>query len=215
MRADGGLRIRNQEGVRRMKLAGWHRVAGAAIGLALATSFAVSTPAIAPAAADRGAQAATFSTSASDSVPPTVTAPPPVPLDTRPKAPSFVTKTGKAIYLDRRRQRIYVYLNGRQIDTFLCATSSTLPRRGKYRIYRKRPQSMSFNGAVTFRYQSIFTVGPHGNNIAFHSIPVNRAGHEIAPLGRPVSHGCVRVKLAKAKFIYYWATRTTPIYVRP
>jgi lipoprotein-anchoring transpeptidase ErfK/SrfK len=61
----------------------------------------------------------------------------------------------------------------------------------------------------------IFTVGPHGHNIAFHSIPVNSSGHEIAPVGQPVSHGCVRLTKKKAKFLYYGINKKTPIVVRP
>ncbi len=137
------------------------------------------------------------------------------PVDTRPIAPKFVPKKGKAIYIDRKRQRIHLYVDGREIDTFRCSTSRTLPRRGKYYYKFKRPASMSFNGAVTFKWQTVFTVGPHGHNIAFHSIPVNHAGKIIAPVGQPVSHGCVRCPEKKAKFIYRWITKKTPIIVRP
>lgn len=139
----------------------------------------------------------------------------PKPVDKRPKAPKFVPHKGKAVYLDRKHQRVYLYVDGRQIDKFKCSTSRTLPRRGTYHMKKRRKQSWSFNGAVTFYYQVIFTVGPHGHNIAFHSIPVNSSGHEIAPVGQPVSHGCVRLPYKKAKFLYYWITKKTPIVVRP
>jgi lipoprotein-anchoring transpeptidase ErfK/SrfK len=147
--------------------------------------------------------------------PPPPPAPPAAPVDKRPIAPSFVPKKGKAIYLNRAKQRIYLYVDGRQIDTFLCSTSRSLPRRGKYYYQFKRPASMSYNGAVTFRWQTVFTQGPHGGNIGFHTIPVNRSGHEIAPVGKPVSHGCVRCPKKKALFLYRWITKKTPIIVRP
>ena len=108
-------------------------------------------------------------------------------------------KKGKAIYIDRKHQRIYLYVDGRQIDTFLCSTSRTLPRRGTYYRKFRRPASMSYNGAVTFKWQTVFTKGPHGGNIGFHTIPVNRAGREIAPVGKPVSHGCVRCPKAEGE----------------
>lgn len=203
----------------------------AILGVVLAVTLA--TPPSAP-AADASATTSVATESAVPTAPPTTVATPPTPpatatppatttpapkpkpkVDTRPKAPKFVPKKGKAIYLDRRHQWVYLYVNGRQIDKFRCSTSRTLPRRGTYHIYRKRRQSWSFSFSVTFYYQSIFTVGPHGNNIAFHSVPVNHSGHQIAPLGRPVSHGCVRVDHKKAKFIYFWATKKTPIIVRP
>ena len=157
------------------------------------------------------AGAATVTVS-SESTPTTVTAPPPK-VDRRPIAPYFVPKKGKAIYLNRKKQRIYLYVNGRQIDTFLCSTSRTLPRRGRYYYKFKRPASSS--GSVTFKWQTVFTKGPHGGNIGFHTIPVNRWGREIAPVGKPVSHGCVRCPKKKAKFLYRWITKKTPIIVRP
>ena len=94
-----------------------------------------------------------------------------------------------------------------------CSTSRTLPRRGKYYYQFKRTASSS--GSVTFRWQTVFTQGPHGGNIGFHTIPVNSSGHEIAPVGKPVSHGCVRCPKKKALFLYRWIDKRTPIIVRP
>jgi lipoprotein-anchoring transpeptidase ErfK/SrfK len=148
-----------------------------------------------------------------ESTPTTVTPTPPPPVDRRPIAPYFVPKKGKAIYLNRAKQRIYLYVDGRQIDTFLCSTSRTLPRRGTYYYKFKRPASSS--GSVTFRWQTVFTKGPHGGNIGFHTVPVNSRGREIAPVGKPVSHGCVRCPKKKALFLYRWITKKTPIIVRP
>jgi hypothetical protein len=163
-----------------------------------------------------GAAVAAASTvnGSAESTPATVTpTPPPPPVDRRPIAPKFVPKKGKAIYLNRAKQRIYLYVNGRQIDTFLCSTSRTLPRRGTYYYKFKRPASSS--GSVTFKWQTVFTKGPHGGNIGFHTVPVNSRGREIAPVGKPVSHGCVRCPKKKALFLYRWITKKTPIIVRP
>lgn len=145
----------------------------------------------------------------------TPTTPTPKPVDKRPKAPKFVPHKGKAIYIDRKHQRVYFYVDGRQIKKTKCSTSRTLPRRGTYHMKWKRRASSSFNGAVTFQWQVMFTKGPHGHNIAFHSIPVNSAGHEIAPVGQPVSHGCVRLPYKVAKWLYKWINKKVPIVVRP
>lgn len=189
----------------------------AAAIIALLIFAATPGPAHASESVSGSAVRSAESSATTPSVEPTPSAPatPVVPIDTRPRAPKFVKQTGKAIYIDRKRQTIYLYVDGRQIDKFRCSTSSTLPRRGTYFYRFKRPGSSSFNGAVTFSWQTVFTVGPHGHNIAFHSIPVNHAGRIIAPVGRPVSHGCVRVEYPKAKFIYRWITKKTPIVVRP
>jgi lipoprotein-anchoring transpeptidase ErfK/SrfK len=160
-----------------------------------------------------GVAAASTVSGSAETTPPAVTPAPPPPIDRRPIAPKFVPKKGKAIYLNRAKQRIYLYVDGRQIDTFLCSTSRTLPRRGTYYYKFKRPASSS--GSVTFRWQTVFTKGPHGGNIGFHTVPVNSRGHEIAPVGKPVSHGCVRCPKKKALFLYRWISKKTPIIVRP
>ena len=198
------------------------RILGALLVLAGLSAAIWAVPSVTPS----GTSIAVAETETSGSVPgsstPTTSTPTtatpkpkPKPVDKRPKAPKFVPHKGKAVYIDRKHQRVYLYVNGRQIDTFKCSTSRTLPRRGTYHMKRRRKQSWSFSGSVTFYYQVIFTVGPHGHNIAFHSIPVNSSGHEIAPVGQPVSHGCVRLPYKKAKFLYYWITKKTPIVVRP
>jgi lipoprotein-anchoring transpeptidase ErfK/SrfK len=181
-------------------------LSGAALAVVVMLASMVSGVAIATAATGSASVESTGTT-----VTPAPTPAPPV--DKRPIAPKFVPKKGKAIYLDRRKQRIYLYVDGRQIDTFLCSTSRTLPRRGTYYYKFKRPASSA--GSVTFKWQTVFTKGPHGGNIGFHTIPVNSRGHEIAPVGKPVSHGCVRCPKKKAYFIYKWITKKTPIIVRP
>jgi len=188
---------------------------------------ALQSPA-APAARTGDAAVATSTPAgSSESTTTTVTPPPPAPkLKPKPKAkpkpriklkraPSFMPKKGKAIYLDRRHQRVYLIRNGYIIDSFLCSTSRALPQRGTFHVLMQRKASRSFNGKVRFFWQTVFLKSKRGNNIAFHSIPINSRGHEIAPVGKPVSHGCVRVKLKKAKFIYYWIDKRTPIMVRP
>ena len=186
----------------------------AIFALSLGTpATATTAPAVSPAGASSTVGSSTPATSTPTTSTPTTSAPKPV--DKRPKAPKFVPQKGKAVYLDRKHQRVYLYEDGRQIKKWKCSTSRTLPRRGKYHMTRKRKQSWSFNGAVTFYWQVIFTVGPHGHNIAFHSIPVNHSGREIAPVGKPVSHGCVRLKYKNAKFLYKWINKKVPIVVRP
>jgi lipoprotein-anchoring transpeptidase ErfK/SrfK len=53
-----------------------------------------------------------------------------------------------------------------------------------------------------------------GNNIGFHSIPQKPDGTLEGKLGTPVSHGCVRLAKAKAKFLYNWAPNGTRVVVK-
>ena len=201
--------------MRRFSTGNGMRVAAAGAIVAGLVLALWAVPAVSPSAVGVSIASADTSPSTPASSTTTSSTPKPKPIDKRPKAPKFVPHKGKAIYIDRKHQRVYLYVDGRQIDKIKCSTSSTLPRRGTYHMMRKRKQSWSFNGAVTFYWQVIFTVGPHGHNIAFHSVPVDSSGNEIAPVGSPVSHGCVRLPYAKAKFLYFWITKKTPIVVRP
>jgi len=212
----------NDPAISRSGFSAWVRVFAASALVSAIALAALAGPGVSAASAATGTApgASVLASSTTESSTPTTstpTTPTPAPKkkDKRPWAPKFVSRNGKAIYIDRRHQRVYLYVKGRQIDKFKCSTSTTLPHRGKYYLIRKRKQSWSFNGVVTFYWQVIFTVGPHGHNIAFHSVPVDGSGHEIAPVGSPVSHGCVRVPYKKAKFIYFWINKKTPIYVRP
>jgi lipoprotein-anchoring transpeptidase ErfK/SrfK len=164
----------------------------------------------------RGGALVGGSTSSTAAVEPTSSVEPtPTPEDTRPVAPSFVPKKGRAIWVDRKHQRVSLYVDGRRVDVFPCSTARTLPRNGTYRVYAHTYHSYSIDGTMSFYYFSVFTRGPHGNRIGFHSLPTwVRNGKPVAPLGRPVSHGCVRCPPAKAKFIYGWATKSTVIVVR-
>ena len=201
--------------MRRFSTGNGMRVAAAGAIVAGLVLALWAVPAVSPSAVGVSIASADTSPSTPASSTTTSSTPKPKPIDKRPKAPKFVPHKGKAIYIDRKHQRVYLYVDGRQIDKIKCSTSSTLPRRGTYHMMRKRKQSWSFNGAVTFYWQVIFTVGPHGHNIAFHSVPVDSSGNEIAPVGSPVSHGCVRLPYSKAKFLYFWITKKTPIFVRP
>ena len=49
----------------------------------------------------------------------------------------------------------------------------------------------------------------------FHSVPTNRNGEiipeEAAKLGRPASHGCVRLSMADARWLYDTIPEETPV----
>jgi lipoprotein-anchoring transpeptidase ErfK/SrfK len=192
-----------------------------AVFLAMAAAIVVAfgVPSLARAVGPvppRGGPPVSAPTSPTPSAEPTPSIEPtPTPEDTRPVAPSFVPKKGRAIWVDRTHQRVSLYVDGRRIDVFPCSTARTLPRNGTYRVYAHTYHSYSIDRTMGFYYFSVFTIGPHGSRIGFHSLPTwVRNGKPVAPLGRPVSHGCVRCPPAKAKFIYGWATKKTVIVVR-
>jgi lipoprotein-anchoring transpeptidase ErfK/SrfK len=121
----------------------------------------------------------------------------------------------KTIVVDKSEQRVTLYTaKGTPVDTFRCASGITYPRIGTYKVYGHRKQSWSIYDASTFYYFTMFVKSDKGNNIGFHSIPVMPDGKLVGKLGVPVSHGCVRLDKAKAKFVYSWAPVGTKVVVK-
>jgi lipoprotein-anchoring transpeptidase ErfK/SrfK len=121
----------------------------------------------------------------------------------------------KTIVVDKSEQRVTLYkANGTPVDTFRCASGITYPRIGTYKVYGHRKQSWSMYDDTTFYYFTQFVKSDKGNNIGFHSIPQHPDGSLEGKLGKPVSHGCVRLDKAKAKFLYTWAVTGTRVVVK-
>lgn len=121
----------------------------------------------------------------------------------------------KTIVVDKSEQRVTLYkANGTPVDAFRCASGVTYPRIGTYRVYGHRKQSWSMYDDTTFYYFTQFVKSDKGNNIGFHSIPQHPDGSLEGKLGKPVSHGCVRLAKEKAKFVYTWAVTGTRVVVK-
>lgn len=107
-------------------------------------------------------------------------------------------------------QRVYVYNTRRRLIATLPVSTGlddTTPT-GTFKVFSKSAQAYyAPNPNERMRFMTRFTRGREGGNIGFHGIPykVTKAG-EIpfpTPLGlAPSSHGCVRVRVADAKWLF-------------
>ena len=107
-------------------------------------------------------------------------------------------------------QRVYVYnVRKRLIATLPASTGlfDTTPT-GTFKVFSKSAQAYyTPNPNERMRFMTRFTKGREGGNIGFHGIPykVTKAG-EIpfpTPLGvAPSSHGCVRMRVTDAKWLF-------------
>jgi len=104
--------------------------------------------------------------------------------------------------------------DGTPVDTFLCASGIVYPRVGTYRVWGRTKQSWALTDDSTFFYFTKFAKSDKGTSIGFHSIPQEPDGTLVGGLGKPVSHGCVRLDKAKAKFVYTWAATGTRVVVK-
>ncbi len=119
------------------------------------------------------------------------------------------TVLAKAIVVDLSEQRAYALENGRVVHDVLVSTGlpDTPTVLGQYHIYVKHPtQTMAGEGyylpAVPYVMYFYHGYGLHG--AYWH----NNFGH-------PMSHGCVNLSLAEAKWFYNWAEVGTSVFVKP
>ena len=107
-------------------------------------------------------------------------------------------------------QRAYFYTSTRRLIATLPVSTGAKDQTptGTFKVFSKSAQAF-FTPAPNerMRYMTRFTKGRQGDNIGFHGIPYKVTKHgEVpfyTPLGiAPVSHGCVRMRVADAKWVF-------------
>lgn len=107
-------------------------------------------------------------------------------------------------------QRAYFYTASRRLIATLPVSTGVNDQTptGTFKVFSKSAQAF-FTPAPNerMRYMTRFTKGRQGDNIGFHGIPykVTKNGEVpfYTPLGiAPVSHGCVRMRVADAKWVF-------------
>jgi hypothetical protein len=105
--------------------------------------------------------------------------------------------------------------DGTVVNTHLVSGRRGFPKPGNYAVFSRSPVTRS--GSVSMQYMVRWYQSPR-LAVGFHSIPVTRRGRPIqseSQLGTFRSHGCVRQRLADAKFVWDWAPIGTPVVVVP
>jgi len=107
------------------------------------------------------------------------------------------------IEVDLSRQIVLVYYNGMLIKEMICSGGKESSR---------TPIGEFFTiGKVPYQWVAKFNVGAYYwtrfyKDYLFHSVPFNEDGEmieqEYNKLGIPASHGCIRLKLDEAKWLY-------------
>lgn len=107
-------------------------------------------------------------------------------------------------------QRAYFYNTRRRLIATLPISSGADDQTpvGTFKVYSKSAQTYySPDPTERMKWMTRFTKGREGGAIGFHGIPyrVTKKGEIpiFTPLGQyPVSHGCIRVRVADAKWIF-------------
>ena len=107
-------------------------------------------------------------------------------------------------------QRVYVYNHRKRLIATLPASTGVDDQTpvGTFKVFSQSAQAYyTPNPNERMRWMTRFTKGREGGNIGFHGIPykVTKSG-EIpfpTPLGvAPSSHGCIRMRVADAKWLF-------------
>jgi lipoprotein-anchoring transpeptidase ErfK/SrfK len=108
-------------------------------------------------------------------------------------------------------QRVYVYNQRKRLIATLPASTGVKDQTpvGTFKVFSQSAQAVySPSPNERMRWMTRFTKGREGGNIGFHGIPykVTKSG-EIpfpTPLGiAPSSHGCIRMRVADAKWLFH------------
>ena len=108
-------------------------------------------------------------------------------------------------------QRVYVYNHRKRLIATLPASTGVDDQTpvGTFKVFSQSAQAYyAPNPSERMRWMTRFTKGREGGNIGFHGIPykVTKSGEIpfFTPLGiAPSSHGCIRMRVADAKWLFH------------
>lgn len=111
-----------------------------------------------------------------------------------------------------KKQRLYYYLGDTEIGSFPVSSGkySTPTPKGNFKIINKHPKAWSYFGLWMPYWMGLGT-----GSFGLHELPIWPSGYREGEshLGIPVSHGCIRLGVGSAKFLYNWAEVGTPVYI--
>jgi hypothetical protein len=117
----------------------------------------------------------------------------------------------KLIKIDIKNQKLRYYLGNVALGEFLVSSGvgNTSPK-GMHTITNKSPKAWSPYGLWM-----PFWLGLDNGRVGIHELPVWPNGYREGEnhLGKPVSHGCIRLGIGPAEKIYNWAENGTKVLI--
>jgi len=111
-----------------------------------------------------------------------------------------------------KNQRLHYYLGDTKIGSFPISAgkASTPTPKGNYSIVNKHPKAWSPYGLWMPYWLGLGT-----GRFGFHELPIWPSGYREGQnhLGVAVSHGCIRLGIGPAKYLYDWVEIGTPVYI--
>jgi len=111
-----------------------------------------------------------------------------------------------------KKQLLYYYLGDKQIGSFPISSgkSSTPTPKGEFKIINKHQKAWSSYGLWMPYWLGLGT-----GRFGFHELPIWPNGYREGEdhLGIPVSHGCIRLGVGPAEFLYNWSEVGTKVLI--
>lgn len=130
------------------------------------------------------------------------------------KKPKVYLSAKKFILVDLSEQKVRLYLEGKMIAEYLASTGrpGMETPTGTFRVLKKEKMHWSVTYGLYLPYALQFY-----NGYYIHELPIWPGGYQEGAehLGRPVSHGCVRVGSRAAREIYNFAEIGTKVIIQP
>ncbi|MFH0856857.1 MAG: L,D-transpeptidase family protein [bacterium] len=130
------------------------------------------------------------------------------PADASPSA-----KLDKKISVSTAEQKLNYFLGGVRMGEFPVSTGkSSMPTpKGTFSIGNKSTKAWSKSYGLWMPYW----MGIQGKNFGLHELPEWPNGYKEGAdhLGKPVSHGCIRLGVGPAKTLFDWAEVGTDVYI--
>lgn len=122
-------------------------------------------------------------------------------------------KLPKKLVISLKNQRLSYYLGDVKLGEFIISTgrNNTTPK-GEFKIGKKHPRAWSRLAGLWMPYWMPFI----GQMYGIHELPEWPNGYKEGKnhLGTPVSHGCVRLGVGDAEFLYNWVPEGTKLIIQ-
>ncbi|MEK7557757.1 MAG: L,D-transpeptidase family protein [Patescibacteria group bacterium] len=123
----------------------------------------------------------------------------------------FGVKLAKKIEVNLKQQTLSYFLSDVKLGEFSVSSgkNNTTPR-GNFKISNKSLKAWSSYGLWM-----PYWLGIEGQKFGIHELPIWPNGYREGQdhLGKPVSHGCIRLGIGPAKIIYNWIEKGTKISI--
>jgi hypothetical protein len=119
----------------------------------------------------------------------------------------------KRIEVNTGKQELSYFLGGVRLGTFPVSTGmpGMATPKGHFTIQNKYPRPWS----KAYGLWMPNWLGMNGGKIGIHELPEWPGGYKEGEnhLGKPVSHGCIRLGVGPSKLIYDWTPVGTPVFI--